>query len=392
MAKRLICLSTFALASVAAHAQSSVTLYGIIDEGVTYQNNAGGHSLVSMKSGVISGNRWGLRGTEDLGGGYKAVFDLENGFDVNTGALGQGGLEFGRQAYVGVTNDKYGTFTMGRQYNYASADTISPIVGSGPWTPYAAHPGDMDNLNNNYRFNNTVKYVSPTFNGLSFGAQYGFGGVAGQFSRDQFWSGGAMYAYGPLTLIANYTDIRNPNTNIYASNNGSSTTVNVTNGTSPVFSGFMSARSLTVAAAAVAYKIGNVTLDAVYTNTQYQNLGDTSGSGPNPVHYANGTTAKFNTEEVGVRWFVRPDLSVGGIYYHTQGNSLRGLSAAKYDEILLGADYLLSKRTDLYVVGLYQKAGGYDSTGKPAVAAVNSLTASSNNKELAFRVAMRHRF
>ena len=104
------------MASGVVYAQSSVTLYGIIDEGVNYNSNANGNRLYNLSSGVFQGSRWGLRGKEDLGGGLGAIFVLENGFDVNTGRLGQGGLLFGRQAYVGISSP-YGTVTFGRQYD-----------------------------------------------------------------------------------------------------------------------------------------------------------------------------------------------------------------------------------------------------------------------------------
>src|ERR1700760_315613 len=110
-----IALSTLSLALLGvtgmAHAQSSVTLYGLIDESVQYVNNATprGGSFVGLVGGNLQGNRFGLKGTEDLGGGLKAIFQLENGFDINTGKLGQGGLMFGRQAYVGLTGDTWGT-------------------------------------------------------------------------------------------------------------------------------------------------------------------------------------------------------------------------------------------------------------------------------------------
>ena len=86
-----------ALACQPASAQSSVTLYGLIDSGITYTNNVGGSGRVALASGNISGSRFGLRGTEDLGGGLKAVFVIENGFNVNNGTLGQGGRMFGQQ-------------------------------------------------------------------------------------------------------------------------------------------------------------------------------------------------------------------------------------------------------------------------------------------------------
>lgn len=81
----------------AAHAQSSVTLYGIIDAGIGYVHNADGNGKqVGMINGNMNGNRWGIKGSEDLGGGLKAVFQLESGFDPGTGRSNQGGREFGR--------------------------------------------------------------------------------------------------------------------------------------------------------------------------------------------------------------------------------------------------------------------------------------------------------
>lgn len=80
-----------------AFAQTSVTLYGVIDEGFDYTNNVLGSHNYALQSGLAQGSRWGLKGAEDLGGGLRAIFQLENGFNVNNGRLLQGGLEFGRQ-------------------------------------------------------------------------------------------------------------------------------------------------------------------------------------------------------------------------------------------------------------------------------------------------------
>src|SRR5690349_17492332 len=91
----------------AAQAQNSVTLYGVIDTGLGYVSNANsnGDHLYGMINGTLSGSRWGVKGQEDLGGGLKAIFQLENGFDPGTGRLNQGGREFGRQAYVGLSGN-----------------------------------------------------------------------------------------------------------------------------------------------------------------------------------------------------------------------------------------------------------------------------------------------
>ncbi|MBK5123785.1 porin [Burkholderia sp. R-69980] len=98
------------LVSVPAHAQSSVTLYGSIDEGVGYVTNEKGHS--ATVTGPISvPDQFGFKGGEDLGGGLKAIFQLENGFFSNTGALATSGVLFSRKAFVGLSDDTWGTLT-----------------------------------------------------------------------------------------------------------------------------------------------------------------------------------------------------------------------------------------------------------------------------------------
>jgi len=117
MKKSLLALGVLGAFAGAAHAQSSVTLYGIIDGGFTYVNKTGGNVAgtgnatknISLNSGNLQGSRWGLKGAEDLGGGLKAIFVLESGFNVNNGMSAQGGRLFGRQAYVGLSSATAGT-------------------------------------------------------------------------------------------------------------------------------------------------------------------------------------------------------------------------------------------------------------------------------------------
>nr|WKF61730.1 Outer membrane porin protein [Paraburkholderia busanensis] len=187
------------LASPFAHSQSSVTLYGEIDNGIHYQTNVGGGKAVYMDSlDGIDGSRWGLIGKEDLGGGLKAIFTLESGINVNNGQFAQGGTAFGRQAFVGLSSDTYGSLTAGRQYDMvwyfpeflAGSAAVGDIAGG--------HPGDLDNVGNSVRFNNSVRYMSPDFHGFSFGAEYSLGGIPGDFTSTSGYSIGAGYTHGPL--------------------------------------------------------------------------------------------------------------------------------------------------------------------------------------------------
>jgi predicted porin len=386
MKKSLLALAALGAFAGVAHAQSSVTLYGIIDEGFNINTNSGGKHLYNLSSGVLQGSRWGMRGTEDLGGGLKAIFVLESGFDVNNGKAGQGGLMFGRQAYVGL-GSQFGTVTLGRQYD-SVVDYVGPLEAGDQWGGYiAAHPGDLDNFNNAYRTNNAVKFTSANYAGLTFGGLYSLGGVAGDYSRNQVWSLGAGYNNGPLVLGVGYLNVRNPNVSFFG--NSTSGTVNpaISNVSSPVYSGYGSAHTYQVIGAGGAYTFGAATVGATYSYTRFYDLGS-SFAAPGLT----GQTALFNNAEINFKYQLTPALLVGAAYDYTHGSSLNGNDAAKYHQGSAGVDYFLSKRTDVYLIGVYQHATGTDSTGKQAVAAINGLSASSNSNQFTARVGIRHKF
>ncbi|MBR8501625.1 porin, partial [Burkholderia cenocepacia] len=144
MNKTLIVAAAAASFATVAHAQSSVTLYGVLDAGITYQSNVASKSLWSMGSGIDQ-SRFGLRGSEDLGGGLKAIFTLESGFNIGNGRLGNNGGMFNRQAFVGLSS-QYGTVTLGKQYD-ATQDYLAPLTATGSWGgTYFAHPLNNDRL------------------------------------------------------------------------------------------------------------------------------------------------------------------------------------------------------------------------------------------------------
>ncbi|GAB5099016.1 porin [Caballeronia sp. LP006] len=392
MKKSLLALAALGTFAGAAHAQSSVTLYGIIDAGFLYSNNSAGQKLYALNSGNVQGSRWGLRGTEDLGGGLKALFVLENGFNVFNGALGQGGDEFGRQAYVGLSTAQYGTVTLGRQYDSVVDFTGAFEVGSQWATYFGAHPGDLDNMNNSLRVNNSVKFTSANYAGFTFGGLYSLGGNAGQFNRNQIWSAGLGYSQGPLQLGAAYLNVKDPNYSFFGNNTTSRTAA--TAGTasnfpnSRVISGFASAHTQQVISAGGAYTFGAATVGATYSNTQFKDVGREAGAGLNPAAYTGGS-GKFHNAELNFKYQLTPALLLGVAYDYTKGY---GLADAKYHQGMLGADYFLSKRTDVYIDGVYQHATGTDSTQRAAVASINGLSPSSTSNQVAALVGIRHKF
>ncbi len=102
--------------STGALAQTNVTIYGLIDTGIVHETGNVAGSVTKVTSGMSNGSRIGFKGSENLGDGLSVIFLLESGYQVDTGAMGQGGLLFGRQAYVGLKSVDKGTVTLGRQY------------------------------------------------------------------------------------------------------------------------------------------------------------------------------------------------------------------------------------------------------------------------------------
>src|ERR1700754_2698414 len=124
MKKTLLAAALLAGFAGVAQAETSVTLYGILDTGIGYQSIRGrgidDQSKIGMINGVQNGSRWGLRGTEDLGDGLRAVFTLESGFNSGDGVSAQSGRLFGRQATIGLASNSWGQLDFGRQTNIAS--------------------------------------------------------------------------------------------------------------------------------------------------------------------------------------------------------------------------------------------------------------------------------
>lgn len=230
MKKKLLAAILVTCFSTAVHANSSVTLYGLIDGGIGYQKQKvtqGDNRIesrdfgLSKFNGVKNGNRWGLRGSEDLGNGTKAIFVLENGFDLGNGRQLQGGRLFGRQAYIGLSSESWGNLTLGRQQNIAG-----DMVGiKGPFYIGYQQAGQLFGAfgaSTFARMDNAIKYTSPVFSGFKFALGYSgnaskteldWGAGAIETKEDSNWiTAGASYNKGPFSVAASYdrlrTDIR----------------------------------------------------------------------------------------------------------------------------------------------------------------------------------------
>ena len=384
MKKKFLTTAILATIAGAAHAQSSVTLYGSIDAGISYNSHVknatgGSSSLWQYGDGVAQGSRWGLRGAEDLGGGLKAIFVLENGFNSGTGAAGQGGALFGRQAFVGLTKDTIGSLTFGRQYSF-STDVLGSQYSTGGNTVsgnWAYHFNDIDQLTSS-RINNSVKFQSVNISGFTFGGLYGFSNTtsfagapsSSSTSSSRAYSFGANYGYGPFSLGAAYTNINYPGS---ATPAFSTTIANLPQTT------LQNLRSFGVGGR---YIVGPATFWALWTNTLLSPIA--------------GSSTLYNAYEAGGKYAFTPALSGALGYTYSRAS---GSATAHWNQVNASVDYALSKRTDVYGLVTYQDGSGTLPNGQKVQAQIGDSTSSifapsgtGSQDQVAVRVGIRHKF
>ena len=340
-----------------ANAQS-VQIYGLIDSGVMYTSNVGGKKLVSIDPDSQAPDLFGLVGSEDLGGGTKAVFKLEGQFNMNNGAMING--LFGHTAYVGLKDEKWGTLTAGNQIDFMFDSLVAerwgpafPVVNAmnlrqssfqGLDSPRGG-PGngsfDFDRLLGS-AIPNAIKYSSPTYNGFSFGGLYSFGGVAGNFGSNSAQSFGVNYRNGGFSLNGAYTYIKYPSLN---------------NGNDGI-------RNFGVGAS---YMLGAAEFAALYTNT---------------ANTQNG--ARIGVYEADVTYELSTPLHAHFSYQYQKGNDV--LNEQHVNQETLSLIYLLSKRTSLYSTLAFQQ-----SSGGPAWILMAAGPA-SGGRQAAFSLGLIHSF
>jgi len=371
--KKLLCVTSLMSTALCAHAQSSVTLYGIMNTGVMYVHNSSGASTQFTTTSFSS--RWGLKGAEDLSADLKAVFQLENGFAATTGALGNGGREFGRRALVGFSSKTFGTVTLGRQVD-PLVDLVLPLQGNSLIGIYTS-PGDVDNADNSARFSNTIKWISPNWSGLTAAAMYGVGGVAGSISNGQTYAAVLAYNSGPGGLAAGYTHIDNGTASLRGTTSSTSSSDSLF--LSDVNRAYVSARAIDIVRVAGAYQIGAFTAGGYVSYSDYKPDGSSTFK----------VSEKYKVAGPYVAWQLSPALSTQLGYVYMKSS---GASSATYNQFAVQADYFLSKRTDVYAFAGYTHASGSNGLGA-ADAVVGSLDRNSGKSSQAVvNVSIRHKF
>jgi predicted porin len=363
----------------AVQAQSSVTLYGVADDGITYTNNQGGHANYQTFSGGLGGSKFGFLGSEDLGGGTTAIFQLESGYDLNSGKLGYNGRLFGRQSYAGLSGN-YGSVRVGRQYDFMVTNLQSLSSAQLFGGSLSSHAGDVDGIWGTYPVSNTIKYVSPTIKGVTAGALYSFGGVPGSIGSSRQYGFGLSYANGPLKLGAAYLYVNNPAVTRFDGATGATAGQSFTNPvTNPIYSGYATAHSMQTLGIGANYQFAATTLGALYTDTRFNNAVATSST-------TFQGAATLNSYEAFVSHQFTSAVMAGLTYNYTS------TPTAHYNQVAAGSEYSFSKRTFTYLIVAWQRASGIDSTGHAAVANLTYLSPSSSTSQGAVRIGVRHSF
>ncbi|MFP6562308.1 porin [Paraburkholderia sp. B3] len=349
---KLIAAATCLLAGGAAHAQSSVTLYGLVDGGLLYTsktlNTTTGQNAGHQFSMIDSGNspsQFGVMGTEDLGGGLKAEFKLESGISMSNGGLNDSnGNLFGRQAYVGLDSN-YGDVKVGLQFSpfFLSVYELDPRdlsqFGSG-LLPY------LDSVIATGIFNaNSISYTSPKVYGFQGSVMLGLGGVAGDFQAGRNYSANLSYSTGTFLINAGF----------YDSNAGGAAT--------PVPSTY----AFEGRVIGMSYKFGKLTAKASFTS-----------------YKGTGLAGSFNDNVYsgGLDWLVTPRVDLnGGVWYTSDRSDTTNHSVMG----AIGTDYYLSRATTLYAqFGVVNNHGTMD-TGLSVDSALNGAAGTTVGADIGIR-------
>jgi predicted porin len=361
--KAACCVALLIALPLAARAQSSVELYGIVDTSIQWAHS-GGQSTARLDASNVQTSSWGLRGEEDLGGGMKAIFKLENGFNTNNGAMAQTGKMFGREAWVGLSG-KYGSITAGLHNTPLAYGLIRYSMGDlGHW--------DWGHASNNYDFftstrvSNSVAYTSPIIGGVTLSALYARGANGDSTLPSTLGdtvSVGLNYTRGPLSVEADYESM------VYGK-------------TSPI-----TADSQT--------GVGNFEFLGASYDFNFVKLGALAmlhrGSGDvkavNSTIYADPNNLYYDVSALFPHMFTQNgSLMVSFGQYRLQGNSDGNSSS-----IGTRYDYHLSPRTGVYTGVAYIKNGSLASFTQTG-AAYSGIPVATGKDQIAVLAGMMHRF
>lgn len=350
--KKLFAILALCGAAATAQAQSAITLYGVLDGSVNAIKNAGtAGGTTAFVDSAVSTSRLGFRSSEDLGGGKRAVFQLESDVLTNNGGTHQSGI-FRRAAYVGLAGG-FGELTLGTRLNpmIATHATLMPLAGNSFDATIATAFNYAD-----FYTKNAVTYTTPTVAGLRAQIQYGLGNTAGLDNEGSVLAGNLRYDMGRVSLVAAGQDRRAGGTTSSANATTTAAQGNVT-----TYMGGAQVKVTSTLTAAAAY-VRNDIAGLEKTNMQY-----------------------------GLKYDLTPTTSLGVNHMRStsENNNLTNVQAR----------YALSKRTTLYTqVAIADNEGASavrtlnTTTGTSPAANVSGFVGRPNSVQRAWGVGMIHTF
>jgi len=339
-----------------ALAQSNLTLYGLMDAGMVHESGGAAGSSTKLSSGVGTASRLGFKGQEDLGGGVSAVFTLESGILIDTGAQDAAGKAFNRQAFVGLESKTLGSITVGRQYTptYNALGQVGDPFGSG-------YSGSAKNLfpvaGRNLRADNSILYTSPNWNGFNANVLYSLGEVSGNSKAERQINLSLNYSGGPLNARLTY-------------NNRNNDTASVEN---------PSGRNIMLVAN---YDFRIVRMYFAYSDDEGLNSAPLNNSTPRPYGRDFQPSLKGNDMLVGASIPVGAAGTVMTSYIRKNDKTLLNQDASQY---AVGYLHKLSKRT-----GVYASYGRIINKNGAGYTVGNNSNAGTGDK--AYNLGIRHAF
>lgn len=365
--KPFLACALIATLSPTTWAQSKVEMYGIVDAAIRHTTNegaAGNGSLTQMIGGGMSQSRFGINVTEDLGGGLRAIANLENRFLTDSGQVAA--ASFFQQSWVGLQSSTFGRLTMGRQYNVLF-DVVTSTYASYPYSPYFEAYKPEIGFSLGARSSNMLKYVAE-YGAFRGGLQYSpsedsptGGRTAGGYLR---------YAANGFALGAAYQTLQfGSGRKIEAWTLGGSYRVdkwyfNVGYGQNKLDGGLLTAP-----------------LDLAVLSGIWSGSSITNGNFGGPAFLA---ANKRDIAKIGVGYQLTPQINLGAHYFRTNQSGPTLAGDTRGDFFTMALDYAFSKRTDAYIEA--------DRTSLKGNANLNGGTTAGPKSRNGYTIGLRHRF
>ena len=349
MKKTLIALAVLGAAAGVAHAQSNVTIYGVVDTGFIKKS---GHDV---EMGENVNNRLGFRGVEDLGGGMKATFELERRFNLNDGTIKKQNKDWDGAANVGLKGDSWGAVRLGR-VNELTTETIRKF---DPFYQYGVG-AMLEGNQRSPRIDNTIRYDSPNWSGFKFGASYSLGGNTDSESID-----GVAYDADGKKDPSKYTGMASVK-EAGADNDGYAIMLGYDNGPLSLvgnWSRLADSKKSSVWNLGAAYRFGDAKVELVYQQTKDKGWanGKRSNWNDSGSDFSEWVARKYDGVELnidsitekqwllGLEWKLGPGrLNASAQWMEVEANGGMHISDKDIYKYAIGYTYDLSKRTAIY--------------------------------------------